>query len=143
MTPKIQAMFRGISKDKKSENWIELNSLDHPYFESLNVKDTGVKQATLVLYDKDFASYQVGIIGYNGGQKHTIYSLDQIIKQAIGTCVIAKADANKLYNTKDYDNAEISDDFLTFKDSEDLGPANLKLRWGYADYNLKTSYKDY
>lgn len=141
MTAKIQAKFRGVSQDKKKANWIGLDSLTHPYFESLNIKDTGVKQATLVLYDKDFASYQLGVVSYNSENKKTIYSLEQIIKQAIGTCVIAKAETNKLYNTKDYDNAEISDDFLTFKESEELGPANLRLRWGYADYNLKTTYR--
>ena len=157
MTPMIEAKFRGIesmggSSGNEIANWIGINSIDHPYFKSLNIKDNGVKTATLVLYDKDFASYQRGIVSFESGKDNkehfetnitTIYSLEQIIKQAIGTCVIAKkSEENKnIIATKDDEGATVSDSFLTFSKSKEYGPTNLKLRWGYADYNEKTAYR--
>lgn len=157
MTPYIQAKFRALGgkEDDVHSNWIGINSIQHPYFESLKISDNGVKNATLVLFDKDYASYQYGILDYseftkknsagydlqNTSEKKTIYSLEQIIKQAIGVSKIA-TNSNKQTNTVDAENSEISDDFLVFSKSKAYGVGNLRLRWGYADANPKTSYRD-
>ena len=61
MTPFVQAYFREID-DNNNATWNILNSLQHPYFKSLVVEDKGVKTATLTLFDKDFGSYQYGIV---------------------------------------------------------------------------------
>lgn len=58
MTPYIEVHFR----DNDGKNWNVINSVDHPYIKSLQVVDKGVKKITLQLFDKDFASYQVGVL---------------------------------------------------------------------------------
>ena len=58
MTPYIEVHFR----DNDGKNWNVINSVDHPYIKSLQVVDKGVKKITLQLFDKDFASYQAGVL---------------------------------------------------------------------------------
>lgn len=60
MTPYVEVHFRDSSVG--SDAWNIINSIDHPYIKSLQVTDKGVKKVVLQLFDKDFASYQVGIL---------------------------------------------------------------------------------
>lgn len=57
MSPFVEVHFRDGVK-----SWNIINSVDHPYIQSLQVEDTGVKKAKLQLFDKDFASYQFGVL---------------------------------------------------------------------------------
>ena len=99
MTPYIEAYFRDtytMVEDKenntkyRSYNWNMIDSIHHPYFKSLTVEDTGVKTITLTLFDKDFASYQYGILfnkdyerDSKTDSKKRVYSLETLIKQAL------------------------------------------------------------
>ena len=143
MTPYIEVSFR----EKNSNNeyvWNKLNSIDHPYFESLNIEDTGVKKATLVLYDKDFSSYKKGILcGFETKDKNNltkkIYSLDEIIKKSIVQPETASSkDSESTVKILEADEEQLKDNYLTFSEEEKkISPGNLKIRYGYCDANQK------
>lgn len=136
MTPYIQAGFRGIEKD--DFNYID--SIITPYFVSLKVEDDGVKKIELQLFDKDFGSYQKGIV-YEGGilNKKKIYSLETLIKQALSmpNAKNAKETNNDaIYNGNETNQHIIADGYLQFSEAKNYSPVNLKIRFGYADNNM-------
>lgn len=143
MTPYIEVSFREKNNDNEYV-WNTLNSIDHPYFESLNIEDTGVKKATLVLFDKDFSSYKKGILcGFEVKDKQKlkkkIYSLDEIIKKSIvQPNYTSKKDTKTTVNILNADEEQLKENYLTFSDEENkISPGNLKIRFGYCDANQK------
>lgn len=136
MTPYIKAGFRGIEKD--DFNYID--SIITPYFVSLKVEDDGVKKIELQLFDKDFGSYQKGIV-YEGGilNKRRIYSLETLIKQALSTPNAKNAketNDDAIYNGNETNQHVIADGYLQFSEAKNYSPVNLKIRFGYADDNM-------
>ena len=72
-------------KIKTKLRWNVINSIDHPYIKSLKVEDKGVKKAHIQLFDKDFASYQFGILKpfETKSDEKVVYSLDTLIKRSL------------------------------------------------------------
>ena len=153
MTPYIEASFKN-----GENNWRTINSKDHPYFKSLTIEDTGVKKAELVLFDKDFASYQYGVFSNgmekiinkedsNGKYPAEVYSLETLIKEAL---------KNEVYKNKKEGNQEVVESYQPLSEDSTIGDdflkisnytkssssyENLKLRYGYCDYNPRLSHK--
>jgi len=132
MTPYVEVSFRG----KETENgysWNKIDSVNYPYIKSLNVEDSGVKTIELVLYDKDFASYQHDkILG--------TYSLETLIKQALITNNNAPKEGENnedSYTELAEDETTLKEDYIKFSEyNEKMTSAeNLKIRFGYCDYN--------
>jgi hypothetical protein len=146
MTPYIEIWFRGdIKKDANNREgidryeWNVINSIEHPYIKSLSVEDKGVKQVSLSLFDKDFASYQKGILGgfEDGSKASKVYSLEDLIRQALAAENVSE---NKETAPKPYtyikEKEDLRSDFLKFNDAQTkLTPANLRIRFGYCDAN--------
>ena len=150
MTPFIQAYFRdGVGGDGKATKWNILNSLQHPYFKSLTVEDKGVKTATLTLFDKDFGSYQYGVVvdsttddgrivdsnissNSNKNVKKVsfgkkVYSLETIIKKALVQNSAADVNDSKRSTVRD-DSSDGANDGNSYKDftEEELKDTYLK-----------------
>ena len=157
MTPYVEVHFRDSSAGGK--RWNVINSIDHPYIKSLQVVDKGVKKVSLQLFDKDFASYQFGIlkpfdnISYDpatmGGtnryaeaqseaakRTREVYSLDTLIKRALMMPEQAKEEGNKeKYGENPQEDLE--NGYLKISEyNKTLGPGNLKIRYGYCDDNM-------
>ena len=150
MTPYIEASF------KNGENgWRTINSKDHPYFKSLTVEDTGVKKAELVLFDKDFASYQYGVFS-NGMEKiinkkrddgkypAEVYSLESLIKEALNIDIKTgdAVDTGEHYEPLN-EESTISSEYLKISNytSSSKSYENLRIRYGYCDYNPIISHE--
>lgn len=142
-----------------ASGWNIINSIDHPYIQSLQVEDTGVKKAKLQLFDKDFASYQFGVLkgfganvrskeknetdeAYNKlseferttsySMKEQVYSLDTLIKRSLITP--SSKNTDKSDNTKYENETTLGDKYLEISNYEtSVGPGNLKIRFGYID----------
>lgn len=154
MSPFVEVHFRdGVKR------WNIINSIDHPYIQSLQVEDTGVKKAKLQLFDKDFASYQFGVLkgfganirskeknetdeAYNKlseferttsySMKEQVYSLDTLIKRSLITPSSKNTDESD--NTKYENETTLGDKYLEISNYEtSVGPGNLKIRFGYID----------
>jgi GH24 family phage-related lysozyme (muramidase) len=154
MSPFVEVRFRD-----GTSGWNTINSVDHPYIQSLQIEDTGVKKAKLQLFDKDFASYQFGVLkgfganvrskeknetdeAYNKlseferttsySMKEQVYSLDTLIKRSLITP--SSKNTNKSDNTKYENETTLGDKYLEISNYEtSVGPGNLKIRFGYID----------
>ena len=150
MTPYVEVWFRGELKDDANKRngvdryeWHIINSIEHPYIKSLSVEDKGVKQVSLSLFDKDFASYQNGILGAfdEGARKNKIYSLEDLIRQSLVT-EMTKEDRSQKPEAYEFirEKEDLRSDFLKFNDAQTkLTPANLRIRFGYCDANPKVA----
>lgn len=119
--------------DLLSAKYYTLNSLQHPFFKSLSVIDKGFKTFTLVLFDKDFGSYNLN----NTSDGEFYYSLDSLIRGALAspTSGINTDKKNGINGYEKEADTEIKDEYLKFDNELPANMANIKLRWGYADYN--------
>lgn len=167
MTPFVQAFFREIDENNKT-TWNVLDSVQHPYFKSLVVEDKGVKTVTLTLFDKDFGSYQYGIVVTQQEEeiekdgkkiktntrtpKKMVYSLETLIKKALiqnqskDTSKKESKVSEEDVSYKDFTEEELKDTYLKYDEYQSADPTNLMVRFGYADDNpsLKdTKYEGY
>ena len=145
MTPYVEVSFRGEKlQGNKGYTWNKIDSINYPYIKSLDVDDVGVKTVELVLYDKDFGSYQNGITVSGKYNSKKIYSLETLIKQAL------KADLSdgkkeetegETYDEYTADETDLKSDYIKFSEYDDnINTAeNLKIRFGYCDCNQPNS----
>ena len=162
MTPYIEAYFRDtytMVEDKenntryRSYNWNMIDSVHHPYFKSLTVEDTGVKTITLTLFDKDFASYQYGILfnkdyerDSKTDSKKRVYSLETLIKQALKPDTPdhteEKVEANNSYEPLSANNSLLPENYIKLNnDLNEMICENLMIRYGYCDRNQRMRRK--
>lgn len=134
----------GISTEEAvkllSAKYYTLNSLQHPFFKSLSIVDKGFKTFTLVLFDKDFGSYNLN----NTSDGKFYYSLDSLIRGALASPT-SGINTNKANSVDGYEreaNTEIENEYLKFDNELPANMANIKLRWGYADYNSQIPPKN-
>ena len=156
MTPFVEIYFRdnyyeevkdeaGNVKETKLR-WNVINSIDHPYIKSLKVEDKGVKKAHIQLFDKDFASYQFGILkpfDTNSTEK-VVYSLDTLIKRSLMMPESKNEEQKKeTYNEQNRDSQDLQEEYLKISEyNETIGPGNLRIRFGYCDDNQKIPKDD-
>ena len=156
MTPFVEIYFRdnyyeevkdeaGNVKETKLR-WNVINSIDHPYIKSLKVEDKGVKKAHIQLFDKDFASYQFGILkpfDTNSTEK-AVYSLDTLIKRSLMMPESKNEEQKKeTYNEQNRDSQDLQEEYLKISEyNETMGPGNLRIRFGYCDDNQKIPKDD-
>ena len=156
MTPFVEVYFRdnyyeevkdGAGNVKKTKlRWNVINSIDHPYIKSLKIEDKGVKKAHIQLFDKDFASYQFGILkafDVNSKEK-VVYSLDTLIKRSLMTPEL-KEDSQKkeTYKEQSGDTQDLQEEYLKISEyNKTMGPGNLRIRFGYCDDNQKIPKND-
>ena len=156
MTPFVEIYFRdnyyeevkdeaGNVKETKLR-WNVINSIDHPYIKSLKVEDKGVKKAHIQLFDKDFASYQFGILkpfDTNSTEK-VVYSLDTLIKRSLMMPESKNEEQKKeTYNEQNRDSQDLQEEYLKISEyNETMGPGNLRIRFGYCDDNQKIPKDD-
>ena len=142
MTPYVELSFR-----KEGDEWCTINSVDHPYILSIDIEDTGVKTANITLFDKDFGSYQQKKNGLYKGDTNSNdkYSLDQIIKQALKATSEKNNDSTNVKKYTKEEDAPLPEDYLTFVEAADKPVVNLKIRYGYCDFNSlnEGKLKDY
>ena len=137
-----------------SRNFRRINSRDYPYFRSMTIKDNGVKKVTLNLIDPNFASYTTGIRSYySAGGKATknengdfvrldtydeddyenkVFSLEQLIRGALRSPTFIKEERIERYSNE---TGNLKNDFLSIDESLVASPTNLKIRYGYDDFN--------
>lgn len=137
-----------------SRNFRRINSRDYPYFESMTIKDNGVKKVTLKLIDPNFASYTTGIRSYYsaGGKaaknengdfvrldiydeddyENKVFSLEQLIRGALRSPTFIKEERIERYSNE---TGNLKNDFLSIDESLVASPTNLKIRYGYDDFN--------
>ena len=156
MTPFVEVYFRdnyyeevkdGAGNVKETKlRWNVINSIDHPYIKSLKVEDKGVKKAHIQLFDKDFASYQFGILkAFDASSKEkVVYSLDTLIKRSLMTPEL-KEDSQKkeTYKEQSGDTQDLQEEYLKISEyNKTMGPGNLRIRFGYCDDNQKIPKND-
>lgn len=149
MTPFVEIYFRDdfyekeedekTGKTKTKLRWNVINSIDHPYIKSLKVEDKGVKKAHIQLFDKDFASYQFGILKpfETKPDKKVVYSLDTLIKRSLMMPESKNEEQKKeTYNEQNRDSQDLQEEYLKISEyNENIGPGNLRIRFGYCDNN--------
>lgn len=150
MTPFVEIYFRDnfykkekdekTGKTKTKLRWNVINSIDHPYIKSLKVEDKGVKKAHIQLFDKDFASYQFGILKpfeTKSEEKEVVYSLDTLIKRSLMMPESKNEEQKKeTYNEQNRDSQDLQEEYLKISEyNENMGPGNLRIRFGYCDNN--------
>ena len=150
MTPFVEIYFRDNYceeiKDEKGNTteiklkWNVINSIDHPYIKSLKVEDKGVKKAHIQLFDKDFASYQFGILKAfddTDSKDNVVYSLDTLIKRSLMTPELKAAKQKReTYNEQNEETEDLQEEYLKISEySKTMGPGNLRIRFGYCDDN--------
>lgn len=150
MTPFVEIYFRDNYceeiKDEKGNvkeiklKWNVINSIDHPYIKSLKVEDKGVKKAQIQLFDKDFASYQFGILKAfddTGSKNNVVYSLDTLIKRSLMTPELKTGEQKReTYNEQSEETQDLQEEYLKISEySKTMGPGNLRIRFGYCDDN--------
>ncbi len=145
MAPYIELAFRKYDSSG-NKGWNVINSIKHPYIKNLFVEDKGVKTATITLFDKDFNSYQKGILTSlneprgNGNEKECVYSLESLIRSSLISMDITTGETNKKdlkYNEDIINTTEqLKDSFIKFvEDAQTSDPTNLCIRFGYCDLN--------
>jgi hypothetical protein len=100
-----------------------------PYIKSMSLTDNGVKKLKLVLWDRDFGSY-------NSSEK----PLEQVIREAIAynSCNPDASETEKKVIEKDSDVNDIG--YLKIvKVNTSNDTTNLKLRFGFDDYNMEST----
>ncbi len=156
MTPFVEIYFRDnfyeeekdekTGKTKTKLRWNVINSIDHPYIKSLKVEDKGVKKAHIQLFDKDFASYQFGILKPfdTNSTEEVVYSLDTLIKRSLMMPESKNEEQKKeTYNEQNRDSQDLQEEYLKIsKYNETMGPGNLRIRFGYCDDNQKIPKDD-
>ena len=149
MTPFVEIYFRDDSYEKEKDEktgkiktklrWNVINSIDHPYIKSLKVEDKGVKKAHIQLFDKDFASYQFGILKpfETKSDEKVVYSLDTLIKRSLMMPETKNEEQKKeTYNEQNRDSQDLQEEYLKISEyNENIGPGNLRIRFGYCDNN--------
>ena len=149
MTPFVEIYFRDnfyeeekdekTGKTKTKLRWNVINSIDHPYIKSLKVEDKGVKKAHIQLFDKDFASYQFGILKpfETKSDEKVVYSLDTLIKRSLMMPESKNEEQKKeTYNEQNRDSQDLQEEYLKISEyNENIGPGNLRIRFGYCDNN--------
>lgn len=149
MTPFVEIYFRDDSYEKEEDEktgkiktklrWNVINSIDHPYIKSLKVEDKGVKKAHIQLFDKDFASYQFGILKpfETKSDEKVVYSLDTLIKRSLMMPESKNEEQKKeTYNEQNRDSQDLQEEYLKISEyNETMGPGNLRIRFGYCDDN--------
>lgn len=100
-----------------------------PYIKSMSIVDNGVKKLKLSLWDKDFGSF-------NSDRQ----PLEQVIREAIANNTAL--DLNKEGRETENDNIDVnSEGYLKIRETDIAeDTTNLKIRFGFDDYNIK--YKD-
>lgn len=145
MAPYIELAFRKYDSSG-NKGWNVINSIKHPYIKNLFVEDKGVKTATITLFDKDFNSYQKGILTSlneprgNGNEKECVYSLESLIRSSLISMDITTGETDKKelkYNEDIINTTEqLKDSFIKFvEDAQASDPTNLCIRFGYCDLN--------
>lgn len=169
MTPYIIAGFRDKEPTNGEYKFNYIDSITHPYFVSLKVEDNGVKTIELQLFDKDFGSYQKGIVfnspaldvtkdvvagKVEGAAKESInkdystrvYSLENLIRGALSTPSISNSgetgEGEKYQNISGKIDEKNINSFLKFSEATKYSPTNLRVRFGYADKNMYTLNKN-
>ena len=102
-----------------------IDTIKYPYISNMKLTDKGVKNLELTLIDPDFASYQKAIES-NG----KVFSLETLIRGAL----IPPTSTPK-NTTEHYEGDEFTSDYLKIDNQLKANPTNLKLRFGYANYN--------
>lgn len=113
-----------------NSNFKTLNSRDYPYFQRMTIADNGVKKLNLTLFDPNFASYTTGIENYKGSEE--VISLEALIRGALRNPVFIQDETIEKYNNDG--NGEIKPDYLSIDETLYVSPTNLKIRYGYDDY---------
>ena len=147
MTPYIIAGFctnKVYDEENKKYNYIYnyIDTINHPFIKNLTIKDNGVKKITLQLLDPNFGSYStIRYLDREGkqvkkdGKPLTVPSLDYLIKKALAPKDdIKKAEQTNIALTTE--EGEVGQSYLEFKETVDSNPTNLRIRFGYADYNM-------
>lgn len=169
MTPYIIAGFRDKEPTNGEYKFNYIDSITHPYFVSLKVEDNGVKTIELQLFDKDFGSYQKGIVfnspmlditkdvvagkvegaakeNINKDYSTRVYSLENLIRGALSTPSISNSgetnEGEKYQNISGKIDEDSINTFLKFSEATKYSPTNLKVRFGYADKNMYTLNKN-
>lgn len=144
MTPYVRLGFI----DRNENTWNYIDSIYSPFIQSLSVKDNGVKTINVKLYDKDYASYTNmdkvlnktinSTFDSDSRGKDKIYSLEDLLRKALRGKVgdyIATAQKKGKNEVYENDDKQLIDDFLKIEEDSTQLSANLKLRFGYCDYN--------
>lgn len=138
MTPYIIAGFR-----TDNNNYKYIDTINHPFIKDLTIKDNGVKKITLQLLDPNFGSYStIRYLDEEGKQVKekekplTVPSLDYLIKKALSPKDSNVKGSEQTNIALTSEEGEVGQSYLEFKETVDSNPTNLKIRFGYADYNM-------
>lgn len=98
-----------------------------PYIKSMSLTDNGVKKLKLVLWDRDFGSY-------NSSEK----PLEQVIREAIAynSCNPEAKEENKKQGPENDSDVNSVSYLDIVKIDTNSDTTNLKLRFGFDDYNI-------
>lgn len=130
--PRVEVTFLKKNYKEKTNDLINITGTKYvtglcPYIKSMSLTDNGVKKLKLVLWDRDFGSY-------NSSEK----PLEQVIREAIAynSCNPDAVGVNKKQDPaadKDVNSVGYLDIVEVDTNSD---TTNLKLRFGFDDYNL-------
>ena len=112
-------------------NFKTLDSTNYPYFTSMSIADNGVKKLKLELFDPNFASYTEGI--EVDKETKEVISLEALIRGAIRSPVFFQDETITKYSPDE--DGKMKNDFLAIDESLVVSPTNLKVRFGYDDYD--------
>ena len=113
-------------------SFTKIDNISMPYFKNLKIEDNGVKKITLTLFDPDFGSFTIN------PKTNAVFSLESSIRNALKNPFFEQdkeIDDSYYDNSIDYSEG-ITDDYLKLSEGFNIDPTNLKIRFGYADYNL-------
>lgn len=114
-------------------NFKTIDSTNYPYFTGMSIADNGVKKLKLELFDPNFASYTKGITTDNSTEN--VISLEALIRGAIRNPVFFQDET--IFKYESDGEGKMQNDYLAIDESLVVSPTNLKIRFGYDDFDSK------
>lgn len=122
-----------VASELAKSNFKTIDSTNYPYFTGMSIADNGVKKLKLELFDPNFASYTKGIITDNSTEN--VISLEALIRGAIRSPVFFQDEA--IFKYESDGEGKMQNDYLAIDESLVVSPTNLKIRFGYDDFDSK------